>query len=1499
MARNRTFRVFISSTFEDFQTERELLRERVYPELENFCKLHGATFEAIDLRWGIPANSAEDLDIVSICLDEVERCRKLSPRPNFVALIGNRYGWRPLPATIPINIYDLLPVSAKEVVTKHYNLDKNAIPETYLINKKSITAEENENSILQKIRSAIDKSNRLTEFENYFFKSATHLEIEEGIFNTKLEDIEDHFFACFRHIDDFEENINDVVINQFTKKFIDLKDGSDLSHDAEAEEWLNQLKDDIRKKLTHNQKQIGEYHTNLEDLSTQKIMPYMENMCVDIENWLKEMIIEELTELNKVDELQAEILEHRNFRDARNQTFGGREILLNEIKKKCEIKKTDNIICIHGEGGSGKSALLSKLISNSETEFPHSRIVYRFIGATPKSVELNSLLGSIVDEIDSIKNSKQRFKRNSREEHVAAFNNCLSDSETNENFIIFIDALDQLSDTENARSLYWLPKTISDNFIVIFSVLNGPVYSSFRNIYPEAENFDLSPQKLVPDTAETEAMLNALLSKKPARKLQPFQTNHIVQAFTKNPLMLNLKLIAENARHWHSFDSISDIDEKNIGIKDNVTDQIKSLFYRLSQDDNHGEVFVKNVISFIALSREGASDKEIKEMLWLDEKYLEEFNRRKHANQPDVDSLPPIVWSRFFFEIQPFVMERTSGNTVVLDFFHRIFKEVVQSVISQEETLKCHQLFDKHFSDEKTNPVRFITQSGDVLYNTRKLTELPFHQTAAGSIGNVYKTLIDFIFIDSKVKTGKAYELMEDFQQAISLNGIEDHPLLILITKALRNDINFIARHPDTLFQCLFNSCWWHDHPGKIDFLKEPIDEFTNSNNKLYALMEEWEKTKATIEPGFYWLKSLQPPSVELDGPQIGLLTGLSSPVTFVSYSDDGDRIFGVCNRGELITWNTNNRNIEQFLPFDHEKSFMFKPNSKTRFDEKTEIMSDRGGVLADHPGFEYWAWCGNISNNGKLFLSGSFNGEVTLWEFSQKGNQSYSLEIEKTKYNRPVRGMAFSGDNNFAAIGHGDGSVNVWDLINKKRIAEFTHDEGWVNSVTVNKDCSKIVSAGGDGILYLWEKSNDKYQLTKLNGHTDRVWSVTISKDGNYAASGSDDKTVRIWNLDSKKEIKCLKGHSRWVQALAFNNKGSILASSGGDGKIILWDADGNSVEPMNQYLGHDDSVLSLSFSKDDKFLLSASRDQSVRIWDVQTKFAARTINGHSDRIICAAYSSNGQYLVTGSNDKTIRLWSASSGSPVNDSIDCGASISSLKISPDNKFIILGTDNGEIIIVDLNTFSILERFNFHDSRIYSLDISSDAKLVLSTSHSGEIKLWHLRTFEILAQSIIPNESILSVSISPGNNQFVCGTRNGSVKLFNINRDKNKSHAFSEVISKSPFKSWVDETTYSTNGKRIEARGGSWDDRKIVVMDSANLNTIDESNNLPDGAIGSFGKYRLGFGNSEIIVKDLNGIEEIAWYPKSLEFTTLHNAKRQWAGVQRYNLHHFRLEGGR
>ena len=137
----KIFRLFVSSTFTDMKEERRILQKEVFPDLEKFCEEKGARFQAVDLRWGVNEESSLNQKTLSICFNEIARCQKISPKPNFLILMGDKYGWQPIPEIIPQeemnSIHKVISLPEKEVIVRWYFRDDNAIPPEFVLQPKT------------------------------------------------------------------------------------------------------------------------------------------------------------------------------------------------------------------------------------------------------------------------------------------------------------------------------------------------------------------------------------------------------------------------------------------------------------------------------------------------------------------------------------------------------------------------------------------------------------------------------------------------------------------------------------------------------------------------------------------------------------------------------------------------------------------------------------------------------------------------------------------------------------------------------------------------------------------------------------------------------------------------------------------------------------------------------------------------------------------------------------------------------------------------------------------------------------------------------------------------------------------------------------------------------------------------------------------------------------------------------------------------------------------
>ena len=201
----------------------------------------------------------------------------------------------------------------------------------------------------------------------------------------------------------------------------------------------------------------------------------------------------------------------------------------------------------------------------------------------------------------------------------------------------------------------------------------------------------------------------------------------------------------------------------------------------------------------------------------------------------------------------------------------------------------------------------------------------------------------------------------------------------------------------------------------------------------------------------------------------------------------------------------------------------------------------------------------------------------------------------------------------------------------------------GYVNSVSFSPDGKLLASGSDDVTIKLWDVSTGKAVRT-LKGHRYNcsVSSLSFSPDGKLLASGSRDDTIKLWHVATGREVRTLKGHSSHVLSVSFSPDGKLLASGSWDDTVKLWDVSTGKV--VRTLKGHRLNVRSVSFSPHGKLLASASADDTVKLWDVSTGNVVRTLKGHRGLVYSVTFSPDGKLLASGSPDETVKLWEAPS---------------------------------------------------------------------------------------------------------------------------------------------------------------------------------------------------------------------------------------------------------------
>jgi WD40 repeat protein len=352
------------------------------------------------------------------------------------------------------------------------------------------------------------------------------------------------------------------------------------------------------------------------------------------------------------------------------------------------------------------------------------------------------------------------------------------------------------------------------------------------------------------------------------------------------------------------------------------------------------------------------------------------------------------------------------------------------------------------------------------------------------------------------------------------------------------------------------------------------------------------------------------------------------------------------------------------------------------------------------------------------------------------------------------------------------DGTVRLWDARTGQAIGEpLRGHKGWVRSAAFSSDGVQIVSAGKDGTIRLWDAKSGQEIGYPLIGHKGGVLSAEFSSDGQRIVSSGEDGTIRLWNVrNGQEDVAPLLGHQGWVRSAEFSPDGKWIVSAGEDGTVRIWNSLSGqlTIKPLKAHQGW---VKTAAFSQDGERIVSAGYDGTVRVWDRKSGRAiGRPLRGHEGWVKTAAFSRDGERIVSAGEDGTIRLWDANTGQAIDKPLTGHQGwVLSAAFSNDGKSIVSAGQDGTVRLWKVNHW--LEswgQLRGHQGSVRSASFSHDGERIVSAGDDGTVRIWDLKDSQ--SEGIVMRGHVFgveTVSFREDDQQIVSAGEDGTVRLWN------------------------------------------------------------------------------------------------------------------------------------
>lgn len=666
----RIFRVFVSSTFADWSPERNLLQREVWPEVARKCRALGYRFQAIDLRWGVSEEALRTGKLMELCLAEIARCQRLSPKPNFLLLVGDRYGYRPLPEKIETtdlqDLLDSLSAGDKQFLIGDgrpgqgwYHFDQNEIADDNVGIWRlrgwdgRVTNAEQWKQTEAQLAKLLRRATVSWSFER---RSACGVDISatEREFRAAVKDkrsARDHVLAVVRRLGSVPDNplSSDVVAYQDW-----VFDGTGWLRDREAEVSNRRFREEVSAAEGLSARRVRRYDLAWDSRASEE---YLKTFAFDMLRDVSSIIDEAIEETIEATPEAREAAVEQAFAEGLTHNFVGRQTTLRETLDRLD-NATTRLFAVTGVPGSGKSAFLARLQEELCKRNPEAMCISRFCGVSPNTSVVTNFLRDMARRFSAVDGQPPNEPAPDASP-AELWRAALAAIPPAHPVFLLLDGIDHLVATDGEPvALDWLALTVPD---LVRIVVSCPTEEVWR-LPASLERIEMHP--LAADEAKLACDLRL---KARSRTLQYVQWTILEELFTQCALPLYVSIVSDFAVEWSSDDSLP-------RLAANLDDLISQRLDFWAAPERHGATLLSRALAYLRNSQSGLAEDEWLGLLSRDEEAWAEFERRARHPPPE-RRLPDAVWSRLLLDLQSWLHEISAGGVTTLDFFHGAVKK--------------------------------------------------------------------------------------------------------------------------------------------------------------------------------------------------------------------------------------------------------------------------------------------------------------------------------------------------------------------------------------------------------------------------------------------------------------------------------------------------------------------------------------------------------------------------------------------------------------------------------------------------------------------------------------------------------------------------------------------------------------------------------------------------------------------------------------------------------